>query len=326
MAIRVLLPQPVLPEGYDHLRAHGYETVEGRGIQEDDIIADIKDCDAIIARTVKITKKIIDAAPKLKIILRHGAGYDGVDLEAALQHNVLVVIAGDANSISVAELTIFYMLYCSRNFKSVLEHYVNDYRYAKFGIPKTELNGKTLGLIGLGNIGALVAKKAALGFDMDVLDYDPFSKGDLPDYIKLVTDRDEIFHNSDYISLHLPATKETVHSIGDKEFDLMKESAYLINTARGSIVDEAALIRALIEKKIAGAGLDVLEKEPIDPDNPLLKMENVLTAPHIGGATKEAATRSSIACAQAIDDFFNGRTPKFIVPGLCTTITHTTSP
>jgi len=314
MAIRVLLPQPLQTEGHDYLRAHGYEIVEGSGVQEDDIIADIKDCDAIIVRTVKITKRIIDAAPKLKIIARHGAGYDGVDLEAARHHKVLVVTAGDANSISVAELAIFYMLYCSRNFKAVQEHYVIDYRYAKMGIPRTELYGKTLGLIGLGNIGILVAEKAALGFGMDILAYDPFNGGQLPDYIKLVTDRDEIFQKCDYISLHVPATKETVHSVGDREFDLMKKGAYLINTARGSVVDEAALIRALSEKKIAGAGLDVLEKEPMDPDNPLLKMENVLTAPHIGGITKEASARASVSCAQAIDDFFSGRTPKFIVP------------
>ena len=129
-------------------------------------------------------------------------------------------------------------------------------------------------------------------------------------------DRDEIFRNSDYVSLHVPATKETIHSVSDREFDLMKETAFLINTARGSIVDEAALIRALEAKKIAGAGLDTVEKEPFDLSNPLLSMENVLVAPHIGGATKEASTRSSVACAEAIDDFFSGRKPKFIVPEL----------
>ena len=135
-------------------------------------------------------------------------------------------------------------------------------------------------------------------------------------YIQLVQDRDEIFKQSDYVSLHVPATPETIHSVSDREFDLMKETAYLINAARGSIVDEPALVRALQEGKIAGAGLDTLEKEPIDPANPLVAMDNVLTAPHIGGATKEASSRSSVACAQAIDDYFSGRTPKFVVPEL----------
>ena len=317
MAIRVLLPQPILPAGYAYLREHGFEVVDGRGYTEDDVIADIGDCEAIIVRTAKITAKIFDAAPKLKILARHGAGYDGVDLEAARKHNVLVCTAGGANAISVAELAIFYMLYCSRNFKKVQAAYRTDYRYAKMGIPKTELDGKTLGLVGLGNIGKLVAKKAALGFDMTVLAFDPFAKPEgLPEYIRLVENRDEIFQKSDYISLHVPATKETIHSVGDREFDLMKETAYLINTSRGSIVDEPALIRALQAGKLAGAGLDVLEKEPIEADNPLLAMDNVLTAPHIGGATREASSRSSLACAQAIDDFFSGRTPQFVVPEL----------
>ena len=317
MATRVLIPQPILPAGYEYLRKHGYEAVDGRGFTEEDIITDIRDCDALIVRTARITRQIFDAAPKLKILARHGAGYDGVDLAAAREHGVLVCTAGGANAISVAELTIFYMLYCSRNFKKVQNLYLQDYRQAKMGVPKTELEGKTLGLVGLGNIGKLVAQKAALGFDMTVLAYDPFAKGaGLPDYIRMVEDRDEIFKRSDYVSLHVPATTETVHSVSDREFGLMKPTAYLINAARGSIVDEAALYRALQEEKIAGAGLDVLEQEPLDPSNPLVAMDNVLTAPHIGGATKEASSRSSVACAQAIDDFFSGRTPKFVVPEL----------
>ena len=317
MATRVLIPQPILPAGYEYLRKHGYEAVDGRGFTEEDIITDIRDCDALIVRTARITRQIFDAAPKLKILARHGAGYDGVDLAAAREHGVLVCTAGGANAISVAELTIFYMLYCSRNFKKVQNLYLQDYRQAKMGVPKTELEGKTLGLVGLGNIGKLVAQKAVLGFDMTVLAYDPFAKGaGLPDYIRMVEDRDEIFKRSDYVSLHVPATTETVHSVSDREFGLMKPTAYLINAARGSIVDEAALYRALQEEKIAGAGLDVLEQEPIDPSNPLVAMDNVLTAPHIGGATKEASSRSSVACAQAIDDFFSGRTPKFVVPEL----------
>ena len=317
MATRVLIPQPILPAGYEYLRKHGYEAVDGRGFTEEDIITDIRDCDALIVRTARITRQIFDAAPKLKILARHGAGYDGVDLAAAREHGVLVCTAGGANAISVAELTIFYMLYCSRNFKKVQNLYLQDYRQAKMGVPKTELEGKTLGLVGLGNIGKLVAQKAALGFDMTVLAYDSFAKGaGLPDYIRMVEDRDEIFKRSDYVSLHVPATTETVHSVSDREFGLMKPTAYLINAARGSIVDEAALYRALQEEKIAGAGLDVLEQEPIDPSNPLVAMDNVLTAPHIGGATKEASSRSSVACAQAIDDFFSGRTPKFVVPEL----------
>lgn len=315
MSFKVLLPQPILPEGYAYLREHGYEVVDGRGFTEDDIIADIPDCDAMIVRTAKITPKIFDAAKNLKVIARHGAGYDGVDLEAAKEHKVLVCTAGGANAISVAEIAIFYMLHCAKKFRAVQMHMTEDYRYAKMGIKKGEMEGKTLGLIGTGNIGGLVAKKAYYGFNMKVIAYDPFAKN-VPDYITLVEDRDEIFKQADFVSLHVPALPSTIHSVSDREFDLMKETAYLINTARGAIVDEPALIRALEAKKIAGAGLDTVEKEPFDLDNPLLSMENVVVGPHIGGATQEASTRSSVACAEAIDDYLSGRTPKFVVPDL----------
>ncbi|WP_085832966.1 hydroxyacid dehydrogenase [Clostridium merdae] len=316
MAYKVLLPQPILKEGYDYLLEHGYEIIDGKGPSEEDILSDIASCDAMIVRTAKITARILDAAPNLRVIARHGAGYDGVDLEAARRNNILVMNAPGVNSISVAELAIFYMLHCSRNFKLVQKLYQEDYSYAKFKLPKTELNGKTLGLVGLGNIGKLVAQKAAMGFDMKVIAFDPFHRGELPDYIKMTQNRDEIFSVSDYVSVHVPATKETIHSIGQREFSMMKETAFLINTARGSIVDETALIQAMEEKQIAGAALDVLWDEPFQQDNPLLQMDNVLTAPHIGAATKEASSRASLVCAQNIDDFFCKRPLKAVVPEL----------
>ena len=136
----------------------------------------------------------------------------------------------------------------------------------------------------------------------------------VPDYIELAGSREEVFEKADYVSLHVPATPETVNSVGAKEFQLMKPTAFLINTSRGTVVDEEALIEALKEKQIAGAALDVLKKEPMEKDNPLLDMDNVVTAPHIGGATKEASSRSSLICAQGIDDFLSGRKPEFVVP------------
>ena len=148
---------------------------------------------------------------------------------------------------------------------------------------------------------------------MKVLAFDPYAK-DLPDYIELAGSREEVFEKADYVSLHVPATPETVNSVGVKEFQLMKPTAFLINTSRGTVVDEEALIKALKEKQIAGAALDVLKKEPMEKDNPLLDMDNVVTAPHIGGATKEASSRSSLICAQGIDDFLSGRKPEFVVP------------
>ena len=301
MGYKVLLPQPILESGRAYLLERGYELVDGNGFEEEDIIRDIKGCDAMIVRTAKITRRIIAAADRLKVIARHGAGYDGVDLEAAKEKGIMVLYAPRANSESVAELAVFYMLYCSRNFKLVQKLYKDDYRFAKFNIEKHELCGKTLG-----NIGGLVARKAALGFDMKVLAFDPYAK-ELPDYIIPVSSREEVFEKADYVSLHVPATPETVNSVGEKELAGMKKTAFLINTARGSIIDEEALIKALEEKQIAGAALDVTREEPFSRENPLLKMDNVLTAPHIGAATKEA-------CAEGIDDFLSGRTPKYPVP------------
>lgn len=317
MAYKVLLPQPIMKEGRDYLISKGYEIIDGHGMSEEDIINDISDCDAMIVRLSKITDKIFNAAPKLKVIARHGAGYDGVDLESARKHNVLVLNAPGANSMSVAELAIFYMLYCSRNFKLVQKTYIDDYYYSKMKTKKNELYGKTLGLIGTGNIGSLVAEKAALGFNMNVIAYDPFAKSEsMPEYIKLVEDRNKIFTDSDYVSLHVPATKDTINSVSVKEFELMKETAFLINTARGTIVDEDALYKALINKQIAGAALDVMKDEPINKENPLLYLDNVLTAPHIGAATEEATVRSSVHCAMWIDDFLSGKTPEYVVPEL----------
>ena len=313
MAYKVFLPQPILESGRQFLSDHGYEIVDGDGFAEEDLIRQIPGCDAMIVRTAKITRRVLEAADKLKVIARHGAGFDGVDLEAAKEKNIMVLYAPRANSVSVAETAIFYMLYCSRNFKLVQKLYVNEYMTAKMKVEKHELEGKTLGLIGIGNIGGLVAKKAALGFDMKVIAYDPFAKS-APDYIRLTDDREEVFRSADFVSVHVPATPETIKSVGKREFALMKPSAYFINTSRGTVVDESALIDALRGKEIAGAGLDVLEKEPLDPANPLLAMDNVLTAPHIGAATKEASARSSLVCAQGIDDFLRGRKPKFPVP------------
>ena len=169
-------------------------------------------------------------------------------------------------------------------------------------------------LIGVGNIGGRVAKKAVFGFDMKVIAFDPYAK-ELPDYIQRAESRKKYLRTQiTFRSRYSGNSRRRKRCIGAKEFDLMKPTAYLINTSRGAVVDEEALIEALKAGKIAGAGLDVLAKEPLDPENPLLFMDNVLTAPHIGGATKEASSRSSLVCAEGIDDFLSGRRPKYPVP------------
>lgn len=312
MSYRVFMPQKIKKPGIDLLESKGYEIEYGNGLSEEDLARDIAGCDAAIIRTVKITEKILNSADKLKVIARHGAGYDGIDIETAKKKNILVLNAPGANSTSVAELTIFYILYCSRNFKVVEENFLKDYQFAKMGVEKHELSGKTLGLIGTGNIGNKVANIAINGFDMKVIAFDPFAKPNDEEEIEYVS-RDEVFKKADYVSLHVPLTNETRNSISEDEFKMMKPTACLINTARGAIIDEEALYIAIKNKKIAGAALDTVSVEPIDLKNPLLELENVLIAPHIGGATEEASDRSSIMCAEGVIDVLSGKTPKHII-------------
>lgn len=316
MAYKILLPQEIMAEGRAYLESRGYELITGSGMEEDDIIRDIPDCDGIIVRLSKMSDRVFEAAKKLKVVARHGAGYDTVDLESAKRHGVVVLNAPVANSMSVAELAIFYMLHCSRNFRLVEEKMLEDYYWAKLRTPKVELDGKTLGLVGVGNIGSRVALKALYGFNMKVIAYDPYkTQAEMPEGVERTEDFDRIFQESDFVSLHCPTTSETQDFVGEKQFAMMKPTAYFINTARGKLVDEKALYHALANHLIAGAGLDVLKKEPFDPNDPVFSLSNVVIGPHIGAATKEATDRASLHTAIGIDEVLSGKKPTWPVPG-----------
>ncbi len=181
-------------------------------------------------------------------------------------------------------------------------------------IADCELEGKTLGLIGLGRIGRAAAKKATYGLDMRVIAYDPYvSRGDGAPPVELVRDRDEVFRRDDFVSLHLPATPETRRMVSERELSLMKPGAYLINAARGEIVDEAALVEALRQGVIAGAGLDVYADEPPRPENPLFRMENVIGTQHNAALTREATARMALHAAIGIDEVLSGKQPSWPV-------------
>ncbi|HFF8569792.1 TPA: hydroxyacid dehydrogenase [Klebsiella variicola] len=316
MTYKILLPQEIMAEGREYLESRGYQLINGSGMEEEDIIRDIGDCDGIIVRLSKMSDRVFEAAKKLKVVARHGAGYDTVDLESAKRHGVVVLNAPIANSMSVAELTIFYMLHCSRNFKLVEEKMLEDYYWAKLRTPKVELDGKTLGLIGVGNIGSRVALKALHGFNMKVIAYDPYkTQQQIPEGVELTDDFDRIFKESDFVSLHCPTTAETTDFVGGKQFSMMKPSAYFINTARGKLVDERALYHALSQQIIAGAGVDVLKKEPFDANDPIFALSNIVIGPHIGAATIEATDRASLHSAIGIDEVLSGKKPSWPVPG-----------
>lgn len=315
MGYKILLPQEIMQEGREYLESRGYELIAGSGLEEEDIIRDIKGCDGIIVRLSKMSRKVFEAADKLKVVVRHGAGYDTVDLEAAREHNVMVCYAPVANSMSVAEAAMMYMLNCSRNFKKTQKHFIDDFYYAKLKLPRVEMDGKTLGLIGVGNIGSRVAKKALHGFNMKVIAYDPYkTQAEVPEGVELTDDFDQIFKESDFVSLHCPANEETYGYVGKRELELMKPTAYLINTARGKLVKEDELYEVMKNERIAGAALDVMLEEPANPENPLLYLDNVTIGPHLGAATIEATDRASLHCAIGVDEVLSGKEITWPIP------------
>lgn len=273
--------------------------------------AHIKDAEAILLSTsYKMTQKVIKSAQNLKVISRTGVGVDNVDVLAATEQGVLVLNTPQTNSISVAEHTVALIIAISKQ----LLMYDSELRSGNFKIRRTnkavDIQGKILGLVGCGRIGRFAAEKCKAAFDMQVIGYDPYIK-ELED-ITLYTEIEEVFKRADYISLHIPLTPETKNLIGERLLSMMKPTAYIINTARGSIIDEYALAEKLKNDEIAGAALDVLESEPPSMDNPMLGLKNVILTPHTAALTKECSTRVANEAALGIADYLKGNTPKFV--------------
>ena len=314
MGKTVLIPQYV-PESLEKkLTDMGYTVVNGRGITEDEIIADIKEygCEAIVARTAHYTRKIMEAARgQLKIIARYGVGLDAIDLKAAEENDIWVSFTPMANYTSVAELTVGLMLDTSR----LMTRCISETRKGNFGIRNDctghDIMGRTVGILGFGKIGRTVGEICHKGFNMNVIAYDPYLTADkMPEWAKLA-DWDEVLKEADFVSCHMPLTEDTVHMISKREFQLMKPTAIFLNVARGGVVDEKELIEALKNKEIAGAGLDVTEKEPTEADNPLLAMDNVCITPHIAGLSAEAYERMADGVARCVDDVLTGHAPTY---------------
>lgn len=300
-----------MSEGRKLLEDAGHTLIASRGFETADVLADMKEYqpDAMIVRITPITREVIESNPNLKVIVRHGAGFDALDVKACHDNGVQALYAPVANSTSVAETAMLLILECSRNVTVLHKTWVNDYYKAKLKVRKNTINGKTLGIIGCGNIGSRLAKRA-LGMEMNVLAYDPYKPAaDFPDGVEVVRDLDRIFKESDYVSIHIPNTPVTHHIVNAETLAMMKPTAFLINTARGGCVDEDALYEACKNGTIAGAGLDALKKEPVDPNLPLLTLDNVIMYPHIGGNTQEAAHRASYFSAMGVQEVYEGKEP-----------------
>ncbi len=272
--------------------------------------------DAIVLRgPARITREVIEEADSVKAISGAGRGLDNIDVEAATEKGIAVLNCPSVNAVSVAEHAFLLLLAAAKKMLSC-DNAVRQGNYdLRTDLRPRELTGKVLGLIGTGAIGSCLADMAIGGFKMKVKAYDPFVEPALVESrgIELYSDLHSLLPVCDFISLHVPLTSETENLISEKEFKLMKPTAIIVNTARGGIIDETALTKAISEKKIAGAGLDVFCDEPdIKCDLPLFKTDNVVLSPHIGGITEEATYRMAEAVATNILSFLNGKHPECI--------------
>ncbi|NUE03691.1 hydroxyacid dehydrogenase [Halorubraceae archaeon YAN] len=273
----------------------------------------LKEIDAILlGGPTQVDSKFLDLAENLKVISKYGVGLDNVDIEAATEHNVIVANSPGSNALSVAEHAMALLLAVRRNVKTANQDLENG-EWMRNKYISNELRGDVLGLLGCGNIASEVSRFAQ-AFGLQCITYDPYlTEYQIPPGVGRVDTKMELFEKADIISIHIPLNDETRHSVSEKELRALSEDGYLINTARGGIIDEKALIEFLEAGKIRGAGLDVFEVEPVSADNRLLELENVVATPHIGGATFESDQEKGIQAANNIRTVYNGNIPKSTV-------------
>ena len=297
--MKILVCDKTESECIEQMRAAGLTVDVRDDITPEQLPSALPAYDGMVVRSrTKVRQPLLEVCPNLKVIVRGGVGLDTIDVEFARSKGIVVMNTPLASSASVAELTLGYMFALARSIYQATATMKAE-KWEKKAFEGDEIGGKTLGLIGVGNIGKAVASRAtALG--MTVMAYDPYVKS--IDGVKLVTDLDELLAASDYISLHLPKTKESTGMIGQAQIEKMKKGVRIINCGRGGIVDENALYDALVSGKVAGAALDVFAEEP-PTDWKLVKLPNVIGSPHIGAATKEAQGRVGAEVAEKLIEF-----------------------
>lgn len=300
---KIFITEPICPEAITILEK------EAEIIQPDfynnnveSLIKIVKETqvDGIIVRANTVDKNVFLASQKLRVIVKHGVGYNNIDIESAKKYHIPVLYTPYANFESVAEFTVglLYLLY-KKYFDFTLE-LKSNHNWDKTKYQTIELNKKVLGIIGFGKIGRRVVELVS-PLKMKILVYDPFlSAKQLPEEIKKVIFLDELLNESDFVSIHCPSTKNTRYLLGEKEFKKMKKDAFLINTARGDIINENALLKALKNQWISGAAVDTFEKEPPDLSGEIFSLRNLITTPHIGGSAKESSVRMGMTSAKLI--------------------------
>jgi D-3-phosphoglycerate dehydrogenase len=301
--MRILVTDGLSPRGLEVLRAAEKFEVDARErTSADDLLASVGDYDGLIVRSAtKVTASVLQAGRRLKVVGRAGVGVDNVDVEAATARGVLVMNAPSGNILTTAEHTFSLLLALAKNVPQATAS-MKGGRWEKRAFVSVEVAGKTLGVIGLGRIGAEVARRAK-GFAMQVIAYDPFIAEEAATALGVaLVDLPDLLRRSDFITIHTPLTPETHHVIDANAFDQMKTGVRIINCARGGIIDETALYEALKSGKVAGAAMDVFEEEP-NTSSPLLKLNNFICTPHLGAASEEAQENVSIEIARQIVDY-----------------------
>jgi len=296
---KILITDHISEEGIRKLREFGDVEIQV-GVSEEELKARIAGYDALIVRSgTKVTREVIEAGTRLKVIGRAGVGVDNIDVDSATERGIMVVNAPGANTISAAEHTIGMLLSLSRKIPAANQS-LKSGEWSRKKYMGVEVNGKVLGIIGLGRVGGEVAKRAK-GLGMRVVAYDPFISQEKAGELGVsLMGFSEVLSISDFITIHTPLMKDTYHLIGKDEFEKMKEGVRIINCARGGIIDENALVEAIKSGKVAGAALDVFEQEPPPMDSDLLKLDSVIVTPHLGASTEEAQRAAAIVIADEV--------------------------
>ena len=309
----ILIIQPIDKSGIEILENHpdyNFEIIDGTNLEE--IKKKIIECDGISIRTAKLPAEVIKGAKNLKIISRHGVGYDNIDLEAAKEKNITISITATANAVAVAEHVMFMLLNISKR-KDMYDKTVKSGRFNdRNKLPKTiELWNKNILIMGFGRIGKSLIKRC-IGFEMNVYIYDPFvSKEEIESFGgKKIEDLKEGVKKMDALTLHMPLNEKTKNIINYDFLKNMKKNCIIINASRGGIINESDLNKSLNENKIFGAGLDVFDTEPPDNDNPLLKNDKTFLSPHTAAFTEECMVRMGKETIQNIIDFFDKKLEK----------------